>query len=228
MRTSPRHLSRLHFDFSGCKTSIEFDAQITQLSRLRDDGGQLLARCTPGSGVGNVVIGVLDARCGNGGLPAGVWILAFGGEGPRVLYRVFCSCGFALREQGAGKDAPCPGLVVADFLRLKNLKSPPDCSFLFGGRMRLFEGQIREPELSLSSGKSVACCGPDCQRLLVHFAAAQKISLLEQETSQTPHRVGRGVPIAFRLPGRERLFESVPRPRKVPLQTANRRDAVVG
>jgi hypothetical protein len=106
MRTSPRHLSRLHFDFSGCKTSIEFDAQITQLSRLRDDGGQLLACCTPGSGVGNVVFGVLDARCGNGGLPAGVWILAFGGEGLRVLYRVFRSCGFALREQGAGKDAP--------------------------------------------------------------------------------------------------------------------------
>src|SRR5277367_4083234 len=52
VRMSICDLSRPHFDFSQRETRIKFDAHITQLSRLRNDGGQFLACCGGGSGVG--------------------------------------------------------------------------------------------------------------------------------------------------------------------------------
>ena len=69
-------LSLPHFDFSECQSRIEFDAHITELSRLRDDGGQFLACCVGGRGVGKTFIGDLDARCCDRGWPADDWILA--------------------------------------------------------------------------------------------------------------------------------------------------------
>src|ERR1700733_435653 len=179
VRASRGRLPSLHFDFGKRKTRIEFDARISQFSRLRDDGGQLLACCIRGSRVGNVVFAGLDARCSDGGSPADVWILALGGEGPRVLHRVFrCRC-FTLREQRAGEYAPSSGFVVADFLCLKDLESLPDCGFLFGGRTRLLQRQIRKRELSFRNRKLFPCRGSESECLFVHLAGSSEVGFIE-------------------------------------------------
>src|SRR5580658_481507 len=111
--TSRRYLPRLHFDSSERETSIELNSLVTQLSRLRDDGGQLFECGTAGSGVGSVFFGGLDARRNDGGLPADRGILALSCERPRVLHRFFRGRGFTFREQHPSEDAPGTGLVVA-------------------------------------------------------------------------------------------------------------------
>src|ERR1700722_15415398 len=81
---SNRRLSRLHFDFSERETRIEFEAQIAQLSRLRDDGGQLFACRLGGRGVGMIVSSGLNTRCSDGSLPTRIRILALGRQGSRM------------------------------------------------------------------------------------------------------------------------------------------------
>ena len=97
LRACRGRLPRLHFDFSKRKTRIEFDAHITKLSRLRNDGGQFIACPNPGCGLGFFSRN-LDARRGNGGLPADFRILALGCERACVLDCLLRVGGFTLCE----------------------------------------------------------------------------------------------------------------------------------
>jgi hypothetical protein len=66
-------------------------------------------------------------------------------------------------------NAPSQSFIVASFPLLETFDDLSHRSFLLGRRMRLLQGQICKPELSLRDGELVVCCGPYSQRLTVHL-----------------------------------------------------------
>src|SRR5580704_9962399 len=216
-----RYFSRLHLHFSHRKASIEFDALITQSSRLRDDGGQLGSCLLLNVGMDTGFFGGLDPSCNNSCPPASFRVLALGCKGARVLHCLGRCRRFTLRYERACEAAPTQNFVIECFSLLKDLQDRPYRGFLLDGRTRLLQGQIRQPELSFGDGELVAGRGPYGQCLLVPLSSARKIGLLDQQVSQPPHGIGRHILIAVFLPDREGLLESLLGAPQVPLQLMN-------